>query len=200
MRKVTLAMQTSLDGFVEGPNRELDSAMEGEDEDGEIWNEVFDFLDTVDTCVLGRVMYPDYERYWLSVLANPDGPLPLRGKPASEWEIRYARWADETPHVVVSRTLDQVAWMTTRIVRDAEEIQNLKQQPGNGIYVVGGATLASSLMNLGLIDELRVTVNPLLLGQGKSLLKDLNRRHALELTRIKELKSGQVGLTYAVRL
>lgn len=137
MRKVILAFQVSVDGFVEGPNRELDWAMEN---DAETWDEVFAMLDTVDACVLGRVMYPDYEQTWLAVLSNPAGALPLSGKPATEWEIRYAQWADRTPHILVSRTVDQVAWQTTRIVRDVGEIRKLKQQRGGAIYVVGGAT------------------------------------------------------------
>jgi len=185
----------SVDGFIEGPNGELDWAME---EDEETWKDIFEMLESVDTCILGRVMYPDYEQYWLAILANPTGILPLSGKTATKNEIAYARWADKIPHVVLSKTLDKVAWKTTRIVRDLEEIRKMKQQPGKDMYVIGGATLVSSLMNLGLIDELRLMVNPLILGGGKALFKDVKERHALKLVRAKPLKSGKVGLTYSV--
>jgi dihydrofolate reductase len=84
-------------------------------------------------------------------------------------KITYARWADKTPHVVLSRTLDKVVWKATRIVRDVEEIRKLKHQPGKDIYAVGGATLVGSLMNAGLVDELHLMVNPLVLGGGKAL-------------------------------
>ena len=75
----------------------------------------------------------------------------------------------------------------------------MKQQPGKDMYAVGGATLISSLMNLGLIDELRILVNPLILGGGKALFKDVKERHTLELTGAKPLKSGKVSLTYSVQ-
>jgi dihydrofolate reductase len=67
------------------------------------------------------------------------------------------------------------------------------------MYAVGGATLVSSLVNLGLIDELRLMINPLILGGGKALFKDVKERHALKLIRAKPLKSGKVSLTYSTR-
>jgi dihydrofolate reductase len=192
MRKIIAALQVSVDGFIEEPNGELDWAMA---EDEETWRDVFEMLAHVDTFILGRVMYPAYEQTWLAVLANPAGILPFSGKAATKNEIAYARLADKTPHVVVSRTLDKVAWKTTRIVRDVEEIRKMKQQPGKDMHVVGGATLVGSLMNAGLIDELGLMVNPLVLGGGKPLFKDVNERHALRFVRAKPLKSGKVALT-----
>jgi dihydrofolate reductase len=73
----------------------------------------------------------------------------------------------------------------------------MKQQPGKDMVVLGGATLVSSLMNLGLIDALRLMVNPLVLGGGKALFKDVKERHSLKLKRVKPLKSGKVSLTYS---
>jgi dihydrofolate reductase len=196
MRKIIAALQVSVDGFIEGPNGELDWAMA---EDEETWRDVFAMLESVDTCILGRVMYPLYEQYWLAVLENPTGSLPLSGKPATKNEIAYARWADRTPHIVLSKTLDKVAWKTTRIVRDVDEIRKLKQQPGKDMYVVGGATLVGSLMNAGLIDEVQLMVNPLILGEGKALFKDAKERKSLKLVRTKPLKSGKVSLTYSTQ-
>jgi dihydrofolate reductase len=152
MRKVIAALQTSVDGYIEGPNKELDWAMA---EDEEAWKDINEILNPVDTIILGRVMYPEYEQYWLALLANPTG---------TKNENAYARRADKIPHIVISKTLDKVAWKTTRIVRDVEEIRSMKQQPGKDMVVFGGATLVFSLMNLGLIDELRLMVNPLVLG------------------------------------
>ena len=193
MRKIIAALQTSVDGFMEGPNGELDWAMA---EDEETWKDVFAMLKSVDTCILGRVMYPLYEQYWMAVLADPNGPLPLSGQPATKNEIKYARWADKTPHIVISETLDKVMWKTSHIVRDIEEIGKLKQQPGKDMHVVGGATLVSSLMNAGLIDEVQLMVNPLVLGGGKALFKDVKERKSLKLLRSKPLKSGKISLTY----
>src|SRR5215510_15906624 len=190
MRKIIAALQVSVDGFTEGPNGELDWAMA---EDEETWQDIFETLAHVDTFILGRVMYPAYEQYWLAVLANPTGSLPFSGKPATKNEIAYARLADKTPHLVLSKTLDKVEWKTTRIVRDVEEIRKLKQQSGKDLLALGGATLVSSLMNLGLIDELRLMVNPVVLGAGKALFKDVQERHALKLVRSKSLRSGKVS-------
>lgn len=197
MRKVIAALSLSLDGFIEGPNGELDS---DNSDDEESWKEAFEMLETVDTCVLGRVMYPGYEQYWLAVLTNPQGPLPLSGQPATKSEVAYARWADKVPHIVLSTTLDKVAWKTTRIARNLDEIRTLKAQAGENIYVVGGATLASSLMNAGLIDELRLNVHPVVLGGGKALFKDVKDRHPLQLIRMKQFGSGKVRLTYSVQV
>ena len=190
MREIIAALQVSVDGFIEGPNGELDWV--------ETWDDPFDdMFPQIDTCILGRGMYPGYEQYWQAILANPEGILAFTGKVASKGEIDYAYFADKTPHLVLSKTLDKVAWKTTRIVRDVEEIRNMKRQPGKDIYAVGGATLVSSLMNLGLIDQLRLVVHPIVLGRGKALFKDVKERHALKLLGAKPLKSGMVCLTYA---
>ena len=97
-------------------------------------------------------MYPGYEQYWGAILANPEGILPFTGKVATKGEIAYARFAERTPHIVLSKTLDNVAWKNTRIVRDVEEIRRMKQQPGKDMHAVGGATLVGSLMN-GALDR-----------------------------------------------
>jgi dihydrofolate reductase len=190
MRKLIAALQMSVDGLIEGPNGEVDWIG--------AWEDSFDLLPQIDTCILGGRMYPGYEQYWLAILADPKGVLPSTGMVASEGEVAYAQFADRTPHIVLSTTLDKVAWDTTRIVRDVEEIRRMKQQPGKDMYVVGGATLVSSLMNLGLIDELRLTVHPLVLGGGTALFKDVKERHALKLVRTKPLMdSGRISVIYS---
>jgi dihydrofolate reductase len=190
-RKIIAAFQVSVDGFIEGPNGELDWA--------ETWEDEFDLLPQIDTCLLGRGMYPGYQQYWRAILANPEGILPFTGRVASKGEIDYAHFADKTPHIVLSKTSDQVDWKNTRIVRDMEEIRRLKHRSGKDIYTVGGAMLVSSLINLGLIDEVRLFVNPLILGGGKALFKDVKDRHALKLVQAKSFTSGKVSLTYVTQ-
>ena len=112
-------------------------------------------------------MYPGYEQYWGAILTNPGGILPFTGKVATKGEIDYSRFAARTPHIVVSRTLNEVGWKNTRIVRDVEDLRALKEQPGKDMHAVGGATLVSSLINAGLVDELRIVVQPIVLGTGK---------------------------------
>jgi dihydrofolate reductase len=190
MRKIIAALTMSLDGFIEGPNGELDWV--------ESWKDAYDLLPQIDTCILGRVMYPGYEQYWSAIVTNPEGVLPITGKVATEGEIAYAHFATKTPHIVLSKTLDEVAWENTRIVRNVDEIRKLTQQFGKDMHAVGGATLVSSLMNAGLIDEIRLVVAPLVLGAGKALFKEVKERKELKFLGAKPLKSGTVRLTYGM--
>jgi dihydrofolate reductase len=190
MRKVITAMQMSLDGFIEGSNGELDWI--------ENWEDSYDLMSQVDTCVLGGGMYPGYEQYWTTILADPKTALPFTGKPATPGEIDYANFADRTPHVVLSTKLERVAWKTARLERSIDSILRLKQPPGKDIYVVGGAALVGSLMNRGWIDELRLTVHPVVLGQGKALFKDLVQRQRLQRADLKPLKAGLVSIIYTI--
>jgi dihydrofolate reductase len=189
MRKIIAALITSLDGFIDGPNGELDWV--------ETWEDPFDILPQIDACILGRGMYPGYEQYWGAILANPEGILPFTGRVATKGEVDYARFAARTPHFVVSRTLNEVAWTNTRILRDIEELRAMKLQPGKDMHAVGGATLVSSLINADLVDELRIVVQPILLARGKALFKDVTGRHALTLLDAGSLQSGKVRLRYS---
>ena len=189
MRKIIAALQVSVDGFIEGPNGELDWV--------DTWEDPFDLSHQIDACVLGAGMYPGYEQYWRAILANPEGILPFTGRVATPGEIEYAHFADQTPHFVLSTTLQSVDWPVARIIRSVDEIRLLKQQPGKDIHAVGGATLISSLMNMQLIDEIRLVVHPVVLGSGKALFKDVDARHALELTDVGRIASGPVRLIYS---
>jgi dihydrofolate reductase len=190
MRKIIAALQVSLDGFIEGPNEELDWV--------DSWEDPFDIIGNVDAFILGARMYPGYEQYWQAVLDNPKGILPFTGRPATEGEIAYAKFAGRTQHIVVSSTLQAVSWKNTRIVRDVEEVRRLKETSGSAMHAVGGATLVSSLMNAGLVDEIRLVVQPIILGGGKPLFKDVKARHSLTLLTARALTAGAVSLNYSV--
>ncbi len=192
MRRIVAALRVSVDGYIEGPGGELDWV--------ESWDDSFDLLPQIDTCILGRGMYAGYEQYWRSILANPDGTLAFTGKVASQDEIEYARFADRTPHVVLSTTLKEVTWHNTRIVRDVHAIAELKQRPGRDIYAIGGAALIATLMNHDLVDELRLCVSPIVLGAGKALFAKVERRHPLKWVGAKPMKSGAILLTYGTRV
>ena len=191
MRKIIAAMQMSVDGFIEGPNGEVDWI--------DTWEDPFDLLSQIDTCILGGRMYPGYEQYWRAIFANPDSVSPFTGKVASKGEVDYARFANKTAHVVVSTSLQEVAWNNTRIVRNIAELRQMKEQPGKDMHAVGGAALVSSLMSAGLVDELRLVVRPILLGGGKAMFKDVKERHPLRLLEIKPLTSDLVRLTYSTQ-
>lgn len=185
MRKIISAFRISVDGFIKGPNEEVDWV--------ESWADDFNLTPQVDTCILGGGMYLEYEQYWTAILADPKSVF---GGIATKNEIAYARWADKTPHIVLSKTLEKVEWKTSRIVRDVDEIRKMKRHPGKDMYVIGGATLVSSLINEGLVDELRLMVHPVILGGGKALFKDVKQRHALKLVKARRLKSDKVSLIY----
>jgi dihydrofolate reductase len=183
------ALQVSLDGLIQGPNGEKDWVYS--------WAEAIELIPDVDTFVLGGRMYPDYGEYWKSIHANPERIPPFQERIPSKSEIAYARLAAKTPHIVLSTTLKSVSWPTTqKIIRDVAELRTLKGQPGKNMYVVGGATLVASLLNEGLIDELRLIVHPIVLGKGHALFGGVNRRLSLDLVQAKSTESGKVIVTY----
>jgi dihydrofolate reductase len=182
------ALQVSLDGFVQGPNGEKDWA--------DSWASAIELIPDVDTFVLGGRMYPDYGEYWESIYANPEGVPPFQERPPSKSEIAYARLAAKTPHIVLSTTLKSVSWPTAHIIREVGELRALKGQPGKNMYVVGGATLVANLLNADLIDELRLIVHPIVLGQGQALFGGVNKRRSLDLVQAKSTESGRVIVTY----
>jgi len=145
MRKIIAALQVSVDGFVEGPNGEMNWLTT---KDEEARKELFEMLDHIDSSIIGRKMYPVYEQNWMSVLANPNDPLPENGSLASKDQIAYAAFADKTLHFVLSKILYWVTWKNTQIISQVDQIRDLKNKRGKDIYAVDGASLISSLMNI----------------------------------------------------
>ncbi len=190
MREMIAGMQLSLDGYIEGPDREVDWIAG--------WADTFDLMPDIDTCVLGGGMYAGYAQYWRSILADPDAPSALTGLRPTSGEIEYARFADKTPHIVVSTTLPRVEWINSRLARSISEVRALMAAPGRSIYVIGGATLIGSLINEGLVDELRLSVHPLVLGGGTALFKDVHERVPLKLADTGQLEGGIVSLRYRI--
>jgi dihydrofolate reductase len=191
MRKIIVALQMSLDGFIEGRNGEIDWI--------DTWEDRFGIMPEIDTFIMGGGMYEGYEFYWRSILADPTGVLPFSGKSATAGEVEYARFADKTPHFVLSSSSTDISWDAARIVHDVEVFRALKQAPGKDIHALGGATFVGSLFRAGLVDEVRLLVHPIILGEGKSLFKDVADRHLLTLISSKALGSGHVLLTYKMR-
>jgi dihydrofolate reductase len=99
---------------------------------------------------------------------------------------------------VLSRSLDAAGWPLTRFLRGLDELAALKQQPGKDIYLMGGAQITTSLIEAGLVDEIRLIVYPLIAGEGKALFATTQKRRGLELRKAEPLNGGRVGLTYAV--
>jgi dihydrofolate reductase len=191
VRKTISGMQISADGYIEDPEAKQDWV--------DNWEEDYGLLDQVDTCILGSTTYVGgYEQYWRSIFENPEGILTRTGKPPTAKEIVYAKWAEKTPHIVVSKKPLDVTWKNTRVIPDLEEIKHLKQQPGKDMYVVGGAMLVASMINSGLIDEIRLMINSILLGGGKALFKGVTERYLLKLESVEPAKREKVYVIYSV--
>jgi dihydrofolate reductase len=184
MRKVRLQIQCSLDGFIEGPNGEMDWMFHDNEDQ---WADLFEDFKSIDTLLLGHGMYPDYASYWRGVLKNPSAP---------KNEIAYAKLAEKTPHIVFSKTETMADWKNTRFMSDPKEIDKLKQQPGRDMVLLGGSRMVSSFMNLGLIDEYKILLNPVVLGGGKPLFANQEQRKKLTLDETKTYQSGVVMLHY----
>ncbi|WP_415625646.1 dihydrofolate reductase family protein [Oenococcus sp.] len=190
MRKLVLFLHASLDGFVEGPNGAMDIGWIAYNADLEKYAEKV--LNTAGTVIWGRGTYQMMYDYWPTVSANPS---------ASPYERRHADWIEKIDKIVFSRTLNEVAWHHTRLVQDnvEEEINRLKQQPGQDMVILGSPRLAHSLMALDLIDEYKITISPVLIGQGLPLFQGIKNKVDLKLLENQSFNSGALGLTYQAK-
>lgn len=187
MRKVILSTNITLDGFMAGSNGELDWHFQNWNEEMEKY--AYEQLSTMDTILVGRVTYQLMANYWPSAATNPAGTK--RG-------IEFADMMNNYPKIVFSRTLEKVAWKNSRLVKEniAEEISNLKQQPGKDMIMWGGVGIVSTFTQLGLIDEYRIWVAPVVLGSGMSLCKGIKHRLDMKLLKTKTFSNGVVLLCY----
>ena len=190
MRKLIAGMKMSVDGKIEGSEGYADWV--------DAWSDDYGVTSQVDACLLGGGMYPGYEQYWTALQNEPDQPLPMTGKLPTPAELEWARFSAQIPHYVLSSTLTSALWPQTRFVRGLEDIAALKQQPGKDIYLVGGARTTASLIDAGLVDELRLIVYPLVAGHGKALFATAEQRRGLDLRKVQQLPEGRLGLVYGI--
>jgi dihydrofolate reductase len=187
-RPFIAAMQITLDGYILGPEGEADWV--------DSWADALGLLQEVDAFVLGGGMFPDYEQFWTAILNDPAAASEWLGRAPYERELEYARVAAVTPHLVLSTTLSAASWPTARLIRELDELRAFKAQPGNPVYVVGGPGLVTSLINAGLLDELRLIVHPVAVGAGRSVFGEVLRRQELELSSSAPMSAGRMQLTY----
>lgn len=182
MRRILYGMFVSLDGYISGPNGELDWAIVDE----ELHRFVNDRAQTIDTQLYGRRMY-ETMNFWLTADTDPN----LR-----DYEREFASLWQRAERIVFSKTLRDVQG-NARLARDIDpqEIEALKRQPGQDIEV-GGAHVAAALMRHGLIDEYQVYVHPVILGGGTPMFMAANARTSLRLVETRTFSSGVVLLRY----
>ena len=187
-RTLIAAMQMTLDGYILGPEGEVDWV--------DSWADGLGLLPEVDAFILGGGMFPDYEEFWTAMRDTPGTVAEWIGRDPYEHELAYARTAAATPHLVVSTTLRTTTWPTAQIVTDLEQLRAFKEQGGLPAYVVGGPGLVSSLMGAALLDELRLIVHPIAVGSGTPIFGALAGRQAFALAAAEPGPAGRVHLTY----
>src|SRR6267143_3728841 len=180
MRKLKLQVQMTVDGFVAGPEGQLDWMTRNLDEG--LLARITQLTDTSDTILLGRKMTEGFIKYWEGV--QPESP-----------EYSFARKMVDTPKVVFSKTLTRVEGKNVQVERGdlVQAVNQLKGQRGKDIVAYGGATFVSALIAHDLIDELNIFVNPVAIGRGMRIFQD---RKALRLTGSTAYPSGVVVNTY----
>ncbi len=188
MRRVISMIHLSLDGFASGPNDELDWIAYDE----ELERYAHSLHAQTDAVIWGRRTYQGMASYWLTIPGNPEST------PA---EREHAQYLQDATKIVVSRTLDHIDWdgaQNTVLIKDniADEINRIKQQPGKDIWFLGSTSLAQTFMQLDLIDEYRININPTVLGQGKPLFAGVTRAFPLKLLESRSLASGVIALRY----
>jgi dihydrofolate reductase len=181
-------MHTSLDGFVAGPNGEMNWIKVDE--------ELFDFVATItnqaDTALYGRVTYDMMQRYWPQAGEQPN---------ASKHDKEHSAWYNNVSKVVLSKTISEKGLANTTVIGDqlADKINQMKKQDGKNILIFGSPTASHSLLSLGLIDEFWLFVNPIILGEGRPLFKDILESIKLKLVETKTYASGVIALHYETK-
>lgn len=187
VRKLMLYMHVSLDGFVQG---EQDWDINWITYNEELEKYADESFSTVDTVLWGRGTYLGMQQYWTKV---PDD--------ASDHDKAHSVWINKTQKVVISTTLAQADWNNSLLIKEnaAEEVRKLKHQDGRDMVIIGSPRLAHSLMKDNLIDEFRINVNPVVLGKGLPLFKDVEQRIPLELVQNRTFDCGVAGLIYQLK-
>lgn len=185
MRKVIVTTWVTLDGFIAGPNGEMNWVMVDE----EMGKYEGGLVSAADTLLLGRVTYQSFAGAWPKVPENPS---------ASEGEKEYAGKLNAMRKVVFSKTLEKAEWNNSSLAKAVipEEIEKMKHEPGKDMVIYGSASIVQALTNLGLIDEYQLLVHPVVLGSGKPLFQNIMDRMKLKLVKTKMFNSGVVGLYY----
>ena len=187
MRKVISFMHISLDGFVAGPNGEMDWIKV----DQEIFDHVGKRISGGDTALYGRVTYQMMESYWPTAADKPN---------ATRHDIEHSKWYQKVHKVVLSKTMNETELSNTEILSDnlSGRINEIKHRAGSDILLFGSPTATHSLIQLNLIDGYWLFVNPIILGRGIPLFVDSKEKIRLKLLTTQHFTCGVIELNYAV--
>ena len=185
MRKLKLQVQITVDGYIAGPNGEMDWMTFNWDD--ALKQYVTEITEPVDCITLGRNLAEGFIPHWAAVAADSDNPEFTAGKKFTD-----------TPKVVFTKTLEKSEWDNTVLAKGnlVDEITALKKQDGKDIIAYGGATFVSALIKHGLIDEYHLFINPAAIGNGMTIFKELDSKQNLTLKKSSAFDCGIVVLCY----
>lgn len=185
MRKVSISNLVSLDGYIGGPNGEIDWFVSTVDKEFE--NYGIELIQSVDTMLFGRVTYQLMESYWPTAKPGADDQKVIDGM-------------NNTFKIVFSKTLQNVGWNNSKLSKGnlIEEVTELKEQEGKNIVIYGSGSIVSQLSPARLIDDYRIFVVPVLLGSGIPMFKENIARIQLKLVETKKFDSGIVLMHYHI--
>lgn len=185
MRKLKLQVQISVDGYIAGPNGEMDWMTWNWDD--ELKQYVTDLTDSIDTILLGRKMAGGFISHWANVVTTPDDPT-----------YAFAKKMVAAHKVVFTGTLEKSEWDNTSLAKGdlVEEVTKLKSENGKDIIVYGGAGFMSNLIKHNLIDEYHLFINPAIIANGMPIFKEIGQKLNLKLVKSSPFSCGIVVLTY----
>jgi len=187
MRKIISFMHISLDGFVAGPNGEMDWI----NFDEEMFDYIGKRISQGDTAIYGRVTYQMTENYWPTAADKPA---------ATKHDIEHSKWYKTSHKVILSKTMNEAGLTNTKIISDnlSESIYEIKQLAGEDILLFGSPTATHSLIQLNLIDGYWLFVNPIILGRGIPLFENIKDKIKLNLLTSRQFNCGVTELNYIV--
>jgi dihydrofolate reductase len=187
MRKIILSLHTTLDGFVAGPNGEMDWIKIN----NEIFGLVGNLTDEADTALYGRNTYEMMDSYW---------PTAADGPNATKHDVAHSKWYNQSEKVVLSRTMKGAEKSKTTFISEnvAAEVEKLKKKNGKNIIIFGSPSAAHSLMEHNLIDEYWLFLNPVIIGQGIPMFAKVKDKISLQLMANKVFPCGVTALHYTV--
>jgi dihydrofolate reductase len=182
MRKVVVFNQVTVDGYIADKNGDMRWAHKQDEE----WNAfVQGNASGGGELLFGRITYELMASYWPTPLAMKNNPVVAEGM-------------NSLPKVVFSRTLHKASWNNTKLVKGemAAEVRKMKQEPGQDMVIFGSGSIISQLAQEGLIDEYQIVVNPVVLGEGKTMFAGMKEKLNLKLIKTRIFGNGNVLLCY----
>jgi dihydrofolate reductase len=181
MKKIVVFNMISADGYFAGADGNIDWHVV----DDEFNTFALEQIEEFDTMLFGRVTYQLFESYWPDAAKDPQ---------TGNDDLKIANWINDHPKYVISKTLENLTWENSNLVKEniKTEIEKLKERNGKNVVIYGSGQIVSLLTNLHLVDEYRLMVNPVALGSGKNMFEGIEEKLKLKLLKTREFKTGTV--------